>query len=279
MVTKKSTKYATRVGAFLLVSIIVYLAVYRAYTSYQGRHWNYNGNFAILDIPELTVTVYVPDRQAIYKFILPKDAYVLVPGGYGTYQIKDVAELSFVETQNGALLARTIATGIGIPVSISSDSLTVWDNIRIAIARNNYTGKSETIDLATKLIFNDELQSDGEEIPVVDPVKVTSLVAEHLWERGIIDEKLTVGVFNASGTPGLATNISHMLETMGIHVIDTTNWEEEPIDETCVFRVLEKTRKTVTLARLTSVLFCKVEYLPQNEGRFDIKLILNELPL
>lgn len=279
MLVRRTQNIINKVVVVLVVLVIFCATAYRIYLHYESRHWNYDGNFAILNSEELSVTVYVPDREAVYTFLLPPNAYIDVPGGYGTYQLTDVRELSVVETGGKDLLARAITTGIGIPVSALDDELTIWDSLLTYMARSKYQGKQEMFDLSSETIFSAELRADGEDMSVVDTSKVASLLAELLWEKQIINERLTVGVFNASGTSGLATSISRMLETMGVHVVDTTNWEEEEVPGTCMFRALEPTRYSVTLARLTSVIDCDVEFLDQEEGRFDIKLVLNELPL
>lgn len=279
MVTKKSTQLLTRIAISLIVLIIVSTASYNLYQSYQKRIWNYEGNFAMLNISDISVTVFVPDREAIYTFMLPKHAYIEVPGGYGLYEVEDVVELSFVEENDGSLLSRAITTGIGIPVTITSDRITLWDRIQMWIAQQNYQGKRETFNLDDEPIFGAETRPDNSQISVVDPDKLASLTAELLWEKSIISEQLAVGVFNASGTPALASSISHMLETMGVHVVDYANWEDEKVPGICLFRVLDSAYSSVTLARLESVLRCDIERLQDTEGRFDIQLILNELPL
>ncbi|OGK54666.1 hypothetical protein A3B56_00625 [Candidatus Roizmanbacteria bacterium RIFCSPLOWO2_01_FULL_45_11] len=266
-------------SGLLVLGVIVCIVFFiRSYQLYISRTWNYEGNFAVLNPDELTVTVYMPARESLYTIVLPGSAYVTVPGGYGMYRLEDVRELSMSEKQGDRLLSLTVTASFGLPVMATRESLSIADRVLIFLAEQYYSGRRESLSLADATIFDTETRLDGEQIERLDQYKRITYFAELFWEEGIVNEGLAVGIFNASDTPGLAASLTQSLETIGIRVIDSANWGGAPVSDTCIVRISEAVRSSVTANRLRSFLTCREEILASDDTRFAIRIIVNDVP-
>lgn len=261
---------------FLGIVILVILGI-RGYQLYQQRRWNYDGNFAILNTRDLQVTVYVPSRESVYTVQLPHEAYVTVPGGYGMYRLEDVRELSLSEKKEDSLVSLTVTAAFGIPINATPETVSWADWVLTQIAEQYYTGRREHISLDDATIFDTETRIDGEDIDVLDQHMRSKYFAELFWEEGITTEGLAVGIFNASDTPGLASSLTQSLETIGIRVIDSANWNGD-VEGTCLLRIREDVQQSITARRLRSFLDCREENLPDEDKRFAIQIIVNDVP-
>lgn len=250
----------------------------RSYQLYENRVWKYEGNFSILHPDHLTVTVYIPARESIYTVELPGRAYVTVPGGYGMYRLEDVRELSMSEKQGDALVSLTVTTAFGLPIMATPDSLSMADSLLVFIAEHVYAGRREKLSLTDATIFDTETRIDGEQIEILDQHKRSLYFAETFLEEGIVREGLAVGIFNASDTSGLATMLTQSLETIGIRVIDSANWNGKDFSGTCLMRFKEDIVSSVTARRLRSFLECTEELLPADDTRFSIQIVVNDIP-
>ena len=148
---------------------------------------------------ELTVLSYPADVGDIIEIKLSGEGYVDVPFDYGTFRLKDVRDLSYVERKDSSLFLASVASMLGLPVDVTSDRLTYADRLAIAIKKRNGSIKRRTIDLNNLPIFNEETRPDGAVMKKVDLGKVDYYLADAFWEKNIKEENLAIGIFNASG--------------------------------------------------------------------------------
>src|SRR3989344_4103686 len=113
------------IGFFLL--LIVGFLVHRASNLWQMRQWNYQGRFVVVHERELTVLSYPADVGDIIEIKLSGEGYVDVPFDYGTFRLKDVRDLSYVERKDSSLFLVSVSSMLGLPVNVASDRLTYAD--------------------------------------------------------------------------------------------------------------------------------------------------------
>src|SRR3989344_6254029 len=111
------------------ISIILLFFAARIVLSYRDRQWDHTGNFIILDSGTLTLTVFKPKQEEIDTFLLPKEAYIAVAGGYGFYKLKDVISLSATEGKDESILLSSVSAVFGIPIDATYRSLKEWDRL------------------------------------------------------------------------------------------------------------------------------------------------------
>lgn len=240
------------------------------------KKWYYEGRFTVLDTHTLSLTSYPSDNSAIITIMIPPEAYINVPGGYGYYQVEDVLELGRSERKGDALLVESVSALIGIPIEASKQRMSYWDQILVWRVAGDKEIERQSIDLDDYSVTISEKRVDGVEIEKLDPVKVDFYFGELFWERTIRDENTTIGIFNDSDTPGLANDYARMLENIGYRVVEIANWDGEPISDECLIRITGAAELigSVSISRLTSVFECPVVS-EQEQGRFDIQLVLS----
>ncbi|KKR50360.1 MAG: hypothetical protein UU81_C0007G0015 [Microgenomates group bacterium GW2011_GWC1_41_8] len=264
----------------LFISILIVLVVgFAGYTFYNrnplSKEWDYKGRFTVFDSHSLTLTSYPSDNSSIISITIPPDVYINVSGGYGYYRVKDVLELSRSERRGDELLIESVSSLIGIPIEASKQRMSYWDQVLVWQLANNNEIERHNINLSEYPITVSEKRVDGVEIEKLNPVKIDFYFGELFWERTLRDENMTVGIFNASETPGLANSYARMLENIGYRVVDIANWDGEPIEENCMIRITGSPNvvDSVSISRLISILDCPIQ-VDQESGRFDIQVIL-----
>ncbi|MBI4137346.1 LytR C-terminal domain-containing protein [Candidatus Roizmanbacteria bacterium] len=273
---KKRRLSVTAVFISFLIILIIGFAGYTFYNRNPlAKQWNYTGRFTVFDSHALTLTSYPTDASVIISITIPSDVYINVPGGYGYYRVEDVLELSRSEKRGDDLLVESVSSLLGIPIEVSRQRMSYWDQILTWQLANDTEIERQHIRLEDYPVTVSEKRIDGVEIEKLDPVKIDFYFGELFWERAIRDENLTIGIFNASDVPGLATTYARMLENVGYRVVDIANWEGESFAEDCRIRItgLPDLVNSVTVSRLVSILGCPV-VTEQEQGRFDIQLII-----
>ena len=240
------------------------------------KQWDYDGRFAVLDIDTLTVTSYPPDGNAIISVALPEDTYILVPDGYGYYRLGDVLVLSSSVKKGNELLIKSISNLLGVPIETTSRSISYWAQYRIWKITNDNQLPLETVDLSEYPVTIMDKRSDGSSIERLDELKMQLYFKDIFWERPVRAEDYMVGVYNASQTPGLASTISRILETIGYRVVEVTNWEGELFNDPCQIRIRsdEVLLHSASVQRMHQITRCPVVEYGSTSKRFDIQLII-----
>lgn len=240
---------------------------------YQSRQWDRQHNFIVLDTSSLTVEIFIPDRERILTIQLPSDSYVEVPGGYGYYRLKDLDALGKSERNEKELVLKTISDVFGIPIEARLGALLLWDHYQVWYARRVYQ-KDPPFDLSQEPIFSYQQRKDGEKMEIVDPSSVDRILGQTLWEKQIVNENIAVGIFNASGLPGIAATMARKLEKIGGRIIDEANWEQVSSNTKCGIRFASSLRDTYTLKRIQQLFHCTEEGEPTT-SRFGIMMIVS----
>lgn len=263
------------------VSIICLFLGTRIVLSYRMRQWDHAGNFIVLESHTLALTVFKPQQEEINTFLLPKDAYIKVIGGYGFYKLKDIISLSKSEGKGESLVLTSVAAALGVPIDASYSTLQEWDRLSLWHARKTYKKTDVVLSLEDAPIFREETRPDGVVIQKIDSQSVDKYLKQRLWEREITGENLTIGIFNASDSPGVASFIGRKIENIGGRVIEIANWNGEEGEAgqftgKCQIRVQSKYLQSGTLSRLSKIFPCPISDAPLSP-RFDIAIIASEI--
>jgi hypothetical protein len=276
------TKHKRRLsitGAFIILIILITL-VFALVTFYQKnplkKQWTYNGRFTVLDPYTYTLTSYPPDNSAVITIILPPETFILVPDGYGYYKLQDVYDLSKSVKKGDTLLLASVSHLLGIPIETSARSISYWEQYRIWQLENDSHLLRETIDLSDYPVTVMEKRSNGSDIERFDELKIQLYFGETFWEHSIREENYTVGIFNASDTPGLASTISRTLETIGYRVVDVGNWQGEDIKDNCQIQIRpdEALVNSSSIERMHQITNCAIVTKDSIGERFDIQLVI-----
>lgn len=269
----KPSKKITFIFISLLVTIVVAASGWRAWQSYRGRIWDYPGRLNLLDSNNLILTSVSDVGAELVEIKLPKEPFVEVPGGYGSYRLKDIKSLG--ESEGGKseeLLRVTVSSLLGIPVDVEVKSLTFWDKAKTWWLRKSPQRRVKTIDLETLPVFVEEERADGAKIKKIETSKVDFYLTRLFWEKALREESLKIGVFNASTRPGLAQRAARLIENIGGLVVEVANWEEDGLDQ-CRIKTDKEHQRSITFLRLRRIFPCEV-ILEKLEERFDLLLIL-----
>lgn len=272
--SRKKKSYKKTFLIFLLVILTggFLIAFFHFYSSFKNRVWNYKGRINILDKENLTV-LSIPDENGdLVEIKLPADAYVEVAEGYGNYKLKNVYEIGQVDKKGTLLLKKTVSDLLGLPIDAEQKELTIWDQYKIWQKKQDSEKSIKQIKLEEMPVFIEDSLADGSKIEKVDQAKIDFYLREVFWEKELRAENLSVGVFNASETFGLAEEISRKIENIGGRVVEAGNYDGKV--ENCLLKTTASKEESVTFKRFIKIFPCKVE-IGEIDPRFNIILAIS----
>jgi hypothetical protein len=268
---KTGRTHLTFIFALFVILIIFCLFIFRFYQAYQARLWNYESVFIVFNSKNLTIDIYSPQKEEIKTYVLPKDALVEVPNGYGYYKLKDTFDLSEVEKKGEKLVSESVSNTFGIPLDATYETLNEWDKLLLWYAKMKYKKENQSTVFDDAPIFSTEIRIDGETTQKIDPDKVDRFLGHDIWEKAITDENLAIGIFNASAEPNIANTLSRKLEKIGAHIIEVDNWKDT-LSNTCEIRTHKQYILSYTVKRLQRLFDCAVSN-EESNARFDIMIL------
>lgn len=264
---------STKILAAAIVLSVALAASYRLSSIYQNRAWWHDGPFFILNSEDLTLDIFRRDSAEWFTIALPRDVYTVVPGGYGLYPIGAIPELAKVEQKDSSFLLMSVATAIGLPIDSLAQTLLWWDRLAFWRAQRELTSQHEFIDLGSAIITREEQRSDGSKVIKVDHEELARFYGTRFWDKTIVDEDLSIAVYNATDAEGVAGTASRMLENIGVRVVDSSNWiGVRPA--TCVIITKASSAETVTIRRIKHFFNCTVDVREEIPERFDAQVVI-----
>lgn len=221
------------------------------FTSSAPRNYHWSGEFNInlaVKTSSISVLSYNPKEGKITILNIPDETFVMVPGGFGSWQLRAVYGLGKAPLFKDALIAllgvpidgfmdlgsdRTAAdfvkvlrqnpfSGLGYMASLKTD-LTVWELLKLKMGINSARyDKIYEIDLGKKNILEKSKLPDGTDIFNADPVRIDSVLSDFA-DPAIVGERKTIAVFNATDKPQLAQKWVRLITNLGGNVIITAN--------------------------------------------------------
>lgn len=240
----------------------------------------------------ISVIVFDPRIKEIHTLIIPGNTEIDIAGGYGKWKIKSIWQLGEQEGLDGDLLARSVTRGLKMPTFLWADSragglvsprfstiipalfspyksnLSLGDKLGMLILSLQVKNtKRVTINLQDTLYLDRAMLSDGEEAYVISasPAQYISAIFADPYLSGNV---VRVAIKNASGEPGLAEEVSKIIEVLGAKV---SSIEKAPNQEgRCILIANDEN----LLKSLKKLFGCDASV--GQIGNFDLEITLGE---
>lgn len=151
-------------------------------------------------------------------------------------------------------------------------NLTLFDTTRIALAFSTSPMGSRRVILPERIGVVEEMHlASGEEgwVPAQD---IPSRFLTEFSDAGVVEERIGVGIINASGTLRLGKRVARLVESLGAPVVWVKT--EGELKERCIVRVSKNSAKTKTQSRLVHFFSCEERLV--EELSTPIELMLGE---
>lgn len=278
---KKRNRLALIVLGLVVLFLILSWAVQftqSLFTSSVARNYHWDGEFNInllIHTDHVSVLSYNPKEEKVTIINIPDETFVVVPGGFGKWQLRSVYGLGgdkllkvtvtdflaipidgFLDFSAQKTLTsvsdivntirQSPISGLGLLSSLKTD-LTPWEILRLKMGITGVRfDKIKELDLVKLDILDRENLADGSLILTVDPVKLDSILTA-LVDPVISAENKTIAVFNATDQPQFAGKWARLITNLGGNVIITSNAEKR-LDKTLI-----SGEKSQTLKRLMQI--------------------------
>lgn len=280
--TKKKTKLALTVLAFLFVILVLsqLIQIVRVIDRPKTYKWNgeFNLNF-VVRASGLSLVSYNPKEREVTIINIPDETYIDVPFGFSKWQARSIYELGQGSEIGGErLLKKSVSDFFGIPVDgFSSENLVDTPITHLSTLTTDFT-LWELIRLKANFF---QIRFDKIRRFELEKFMESEDTWENFKEREIQTEHLSIAVFNATDKPYLAQKAKRLIENLGGNVIVTQN---APLK---LSKSYVEGHSSKTLERLTQIfdLGCqrdpKCDKIPKNDlglasGRAQVTVILGE---
>lgn len=235
---------------------------------------------------------------------LPKDLVIEAVGGYGTYSLGAIWKLGNIEKKSGQLLSQSLEQALGVPLAYYLGALELpeassgdaWKQFREIFSwRSFFRGgkfyiKNIPIGLFVRLYWQQrfikaddvkrinigqsialvpEMLPDGSVVNIIDPQRMDVLLGQTLEDPVVRRERLTVGVYNTTGTPSVAGRVARILGSLGMLVVAVGNSPQTEAGN-CVLAGGREALSSQTARLIKSILECDI----RNESveRVDLRV-------
>jgi len=274
-----------------------------------GGDWDSGRRFnIILNTMPLRLISFDKDEKSMVVVSIPPDSYLHISENYGEYKAESIFPLGELDPKlgGGMLLMDTIKNTFGLPIDgyidfsdkdlngniftpsrlweINNNRLTgkakVKTNLKLATinrffiaAMNLRSDQVKNYDLTKLDIVEDFALPDKTKIQRIDSNKLDKILEGLFAENDIINEKISISVYNASRTAGMATSVARTITNIGGRVIFVGNVEGK-IKEKC--KINGNDKGTKTYKRLKNIFKC-IEDKKQQVGKLsDINLYIGQ---
>jgi len=274
----KTTSFVTNLGQ----------PVSKDFLAVRGYSWDTTSNLnLVIKAKTISVLSFNPISRQVLIINLPDALYLILPGGFGNWQLSSVYGLGQAEKDKmGAkLLKRSLANFLGIPIdglvefsgvngqkdayqliTILKDGIFAYakllPNIKTDLSSREMLtfvwglskvrfDKINQLDLTSSGVLDKSQLPDGTQIYTSDPDRVDSISIK-LSEERIVAEKVSVAVLNGTKTPGLAQKGARVITNLGGNVIISANASQSR-DKSAIFISSQLGLNKLTLKRLSEV--------------------------
>lgn len=314
--SKVKTKKRNRLALIVLGLVILLLTLswavqftrslftpFNASSGHRNYLWNREFNINLLvRTNHISILSYSPKEEKVTIVNIPDETFVMVPRGFGNWQLRAVYGLG-----GDSLLKDTLTDFFAIPVdgfldfsaskhlnsasevvntirqnpfaglsllsSLKTD-LTPWEILGLKIGIGNVRfDKVKELDLLSLGVLDRENLADGTQVLTADPVKLDSVLSA-LADPAISSEHKTIAVLNATDHPQFAGKWARLITNLGGNVIITSNAGKK-LDKTKVVG-----EKSLTLKRLVQIFGSSGNISPTDEevvsSRAQINVLLGQ---
>ena len=254
----------------------------------------------VINAQDVTLVSFEPVEKTLTFVEIPSNTLMEVTRGYGEYQLGAIEKLGELEKRKD-LTRETLQENLALPVTGIIQNLTSQENK--VNSRDNLndilikglTGKNKTnlsgwdmvrlwwqiksVKEADVLIFNLEkrdlltvkILADRTKVYTLD-TPIFDLKMQNLMGIQVVkDENLTLEIFNATKTIGLAEKASRIFTNIGVRVVFLNNAEKEA-DKT-IIKGNKNLKKTKTVGIIKRLFNCEWQDTSESE-RADLTLII-----
>lgn len=261
---------------------------------------------------------FQPKEGRIILLKLSQEIYLEVPKGFGFWTLGSVYKLGQVENPpiGGRLLQLSTSQLLGLPIDgiiIVKGKILSPDKFLISLHQNPLSmvglvkdvqtnlsplqtiqlfwslsqvrkDKIITLDLAQSSITESKLLADSSRVLGVDTVKLDYFIRQNMSDQSILEEELSVAIFNGTKIAGLAQQAARMVTNMGGNVLWTGNLEGD-LEKSAVVLSREEAlpADSLTVKRLSQIFapHCLIEPCQSSDpkvtsSRAQINIILGE---
>lgn len=253
---------------FLIITIILVGNFFRAvHTLFSPlsiqtkRSYNWDGSFnlnLVLTTKPLSVLSFNPIESKLSILEIPDDAYIEVPGGYGSWKVGAVYKLGEADKKGAALLKSSFENFLALPIdgvietngqwTVDSGQLvmqlrgnplnyfSLLSNLKTDLSpvelgkfilgvRGVRFDKIQTFNLEELGLLTADSLADGTNILKGDPAKIDALVTRYFTDNKVVEESATIAVLNSTQTSGLAARSAAIITHLGGNVIIQSSFD------------------------------------------------------
>lgn len=248
--------------------------------------------------------------DAFVVVTIPSDVWVGAIHGYGSYRIDALYKLDVLEKRKGELFVGSLVDALALPITDYLDitrfdipkdadarevlrraftprtvvyallhkfqtSLSLGTVLQLFLSVQNIgpTGLTE-YDIRKSNLSSQDILADQTTAQKLDTNRFDILLGSTFQEDKIRSERIRVGVVNTTAMPGLAQNISRLLDRIGAWVVfvDSSDTKIAPV---CIIRGEKDKKTSAIVGRLEALFGCSFEETDE-ETQADIIVFLGE---
>lgn len=311
---KNKTKLAILV-LLLIIGVIFIGQLYKIYVSLQNSNWDGNSkiNLVILS-SSVSVISYSPKDKDLKIVTMPPETYLEAADGFGKWKIESIYSLGQSESppQGIELLSKSLSEFLGVPMDgylkldgtlknknatelvaflrqnkinflklkfSSSSNLNDWELYRLMVGIDSVRfDKIEEVNLE-KEYLQDSILPDQTKVKLADPERIEILSGKLFADTSINEEQLSIAIFNATKTPGLAQKASRLISNLGGNVIFEKNAQTQNLKNSMV--LTNSSSKSYTYKRIKTLFAkncqnCDIVDEVVQKSRAQINVVLGE---
>lgn len=223
---------------------------------YTLKNYNWDGKSAI-NLAVLKDNIYLlnfdPRKEKAVILNVPGNTFIDVPKSFGFWQLESIYQLGQAENKpiGGLLLKLSLSKLLGIPIdgiiffrdskrglseeiaSFSSNPISsilflqsIESDLSPIELYNFYLGLSNVrsdkltnLDLGQTNITYSKLLPDASRVLGIDIINLDKFVRDNMADSKILDEGISISVFNATSHPGIGGEAARMITNIGGDVI------------------------------------------------------------
>lgn len=274
------------------------------------------------DNPDISVVSIKPAESKVVVLHLSPNIYAELPKSYGNWRLGSVYALGQEETKpNGAaLLKQTLTKLLALPIDgiimlpdstefksteelvesfrknaipdifylskVESD-LTKWEGIKLYQALSKVRAdKVDSLNFERSTITESKLLPDSSRVLGVNTIRLDLFIRDKLSDPTMVNENMTVAIFNATDKPGLGQEVGRFITNMGGSVIILQNLDQKQEKTSLVVTPSQldpETSKSVTYQRLAQFFapqclnkLCTLQSNKIEESRATLNIIIGQ---
>lgn len=288
----------------ILVTFLITMSASLKFSQMVGASlWNKQNRINILIGPDpLVLLSLLSSGEQLTKMILPKNAYLEVPYGYGKFILMAVPKLA-VQEQKEELLPQTIEEGLAVPIDgwvLAGDfkdfngdakryfsqaliltlkektktDLTLWDLFRLWWhSRRVKTNHVNNLDMEKQSIWKEEELADQSIVLIPKDEDLDLLMQRFFSDPGIKKESLAIEILNGTSYPYLAQRAGRIISNIGGEIISLGNRERG--GASCLVEGKKEKRDLYTVNRIKNIFGCQWREVEEG-GKADVTLTVGE---